>query len=208
MDPYRKTLKERVAARKRNPNIQYDNHTLDPLVLTKEEIETAESYFFQLATKEVRKFLHRDQYEKISKVVDGILLYTGRILPSNEIVFIGNMTDAMKDLNSTSFCVPLVEKNSPIAYSIVLHIHWKSPVSHRGVESMWRYVLKIAFIIEGKDLVQKVKDSCQRSMGPVSNYNLTVAPTFYVTQMDITGPFKSYSPANKRATVKIWLVVS
>ena len=44
-------------------------------------------------------------------------------------------------------------------------------------------------------------------MGPVSNYNLTVAPAFYITQMDIAGPLKAYSFANKRATLKIWMVV-
>ena len=30
---------------------------------------------------------------------------------------------------------------------------------------------------------------------------------FYLCQIDIYGPFNAYSPANKRATVKIWVVV-
>ena len=215
---YLKILKERVATRKDDPDVEYEYTDLKPLVLSEEEVEEANSYMFQVATREVKKFINKDQYQKISKEVDGVLRYSGRILPSNEIVFIGNMTDAMKDLSSTSFCVPLVEKNSPIAYSIIIHVHWNSPVSHRGVETMWRYILKIAFIVDGKDLVQKIKDCCERcrylykktievSMGPVSNYNLTVAPAFYVTQMDIAGPFKAYSLANKRAVLKIWMVV-
>ena len=44
-------------------------------------------------------------------------------------------------------------------------------------------------------------------MGPVSSYNLTVAPAFYISQTDIVGPFKSYSPHNKRNTIKIWFIV-
>ena len=44
-------------------------------------------------------------------------------------------------------------------------------------------------------------------MGPISKYNLTVAPPFYISQVDLAGPFKAYSPHNRRATIKIWLVV-
>ena len=44
-------------------------------------------------------------------------------------------------------------------------------------------------------------------MGPVSKYNLTIAPPFYISQVDICGPFLSYSSHNKRATVKIWFLV-
>ena len=44
-------------------------------------------------------------------------------------------------------------------------------------------------------------------MGPVGEDNLKVAPPFFFTQVDICGPFSAYSPANKRATLKIWIVV-
>ena len=44
-------------------------------------------------------------------------------------------------------------------------------------------------------------------MDPVSENNLKIAPAFYITQVDLTGPFKAYSKHNKRATLKIWLVV-
>ena len=44
-------------------------------------------------------------------------------------------------------------------------------------------------------------------MGPASVYKLKIAPAFYITQVDLTGPFKAYSKHNKRTTLKIWLVV-
>ena len=44
-------------------------------------------------------------------------------------------------------------------------------------------------------------------MGPIPQSRITVAPAFYYTQLDLSGPYKSYSPYNKRTTVKIWLVV-
>ena len=83
---------------------------------------------------------------------------------------------------------------------------------------VWRYVLKKAYIIEGRSIVKNIKRLCQRCrylknktidivMGPVLEYNLKISPAFYITQVDLTGPFKAYSEHNKRTTIKIWLVV-
>ena len=44
-------------------------------------------------------------------------------------------------------------------------------------------------------------------MGPKSNYNFCIAPPFYISQVDLFGPFSSYSFANKRATIKVWFVI-
>lgn len=44
-------------------------------------------------------------------------------------------------------------------------------------------------------------------MGPVPDSSLTIAPAFYHVQLDLSGPFKAFSPINKRTTVKIWLVI-
>ena len=44
-------------------------------------------------------------------------------------------------------------------------------------------------------------------MGPIPKSSLTVAPAFYMCQIDLAGPFKSFHPQNKRSTIKIWLVV-
>ena len=64
----------------------------------------------------------------------------------------------------------------------------------------------------------KIKIHCERcrylskrttdiEMGPVSSYNMTIAPTFYGTQVDIYGPLKAYSLHKRRITIKIWPVV-
>ena len=44
-------------------------------------------------------------------------------------------------------------------------------------------------------------------MGPVKECNMSIAPAFYSTQIDLCGPFSSYSSHNKRATVNIWYIV-
>ena len=135
-----------------------------PLVLTERELSDAKSYFFRKATAEVKHFAKPSEYETISKEENGILFYTGRILPTEKILDVREqMTDAMKDLSATSFCVPLIHKHSPLAYSIVNEIHWHSSVAqHSGIETVWRYVLQIAFIIGGRSVVKKVNLNCVR----------------------------------------------
>ena len=44
-------------------------------------------------------------------------------------------------------------------------------------------------------------------MGPISNHNLSIAPAFYFSQVDIFGTYNAYSNLNKRATIKIWFVI-
>lgn len=132
---------------------------------------------------------------------------------------VGNMTDVIKDLSTATFCVPLVEKHSPIAYSIINEVHWFDPIpKHSGVETVHRQVLRKAFVMEARDLIKKFRKGCERcryltkrtidvAMGPISTHNMTIAPAFYITQVDLAGYFKSYSPHNKRATVKVWFAV-
>ena len=105
------------------------------LLLSEEDISKAENYFFKVATKEVKQFVKENQYKKFSSEKDDILFYTGRILPSEEITFVNPMTDAMRDLASTTFCVPIIDKHSPIAFSIINDIHWNEVVKHSGIET-------------------------------------------------------------------------
>ena len=108
---------------------------------------------------------------------------------------------------------------SPLAYAISSEIHWHHPdVMHGGLESTLRETNRVAFIIGGRTLLKSIKDACARcrflykkeikvAMGPVHDSHLCIAPAFYNTQVDLCGPFESFSNVNKRAKVKIWLVV-
>ena len=148
-----------------------------------------------------------------------ILYYTGRILLNQLIQHIGNPTDVMLDLSLTLFFAPIIHKNSLIAYSIISDIHWYHKVAkHSGVETLMRYVLQKVYVIEGRSLMKQIRKRCERcryllkrcinvAMGLISKYNLTSAPPFYISQVDLVGPFKANSPHNKRATIKIWLTV-
>ena len=129
------------------------------------------------------------------------------------------LADVCTDLTSSTFCVPILDKYSPISYSIINEVHWHSEdARHSGSETVWRFVQLIAFIIEGKPLVKTFRDECPRcrylkkkaidvAMGPVADDHLKIAPPFYACQVDICGSFNSYSNVNKRASIKIWFVV-
>ena len=198
-------LKERVKQKTDRKNIEETSCSKVAVYLSEGDLNNAEKYFFMAATREIKYFMKKKQYRKFSQEKNGILRYTGRILPTDETRAVNPMTSAMKDLTSTTFCVPVIDKYSPIAYSIVNDIHWNNKtVKHSGIDSVWRYVLKYVFIVEGRELVKKIKNSCQRcrylakrtievAMGPISRYNMTIAPAFVISQVDLAGPFKSYS---------------
>jgi hypothetical protein len=192
----------------------------DPtIILTEDDVNTGAKYYHQKATNEVKKFVKDAKWEQISTEKEGILYYSGRILPNQETKSVVQLTEVMKDLSTSTFFVPIIEKNSPLAYSIINEVHWDDPVAkHSGVETVLRYTMKYGHIMEGRELVKKIRQNCERcrylakrtieiSMGPVSQHNLTIAPPFYVTQVDLSGPYKAYTPHNKRSTIKIYLAV-
>ena len=45
------------------------------------------------------------------------------------------------------------------------------------------------------------------AMGPILKHNTVIARAFFITQVDLAGPFSTYSKHNKRTTLKIWLAV-
>ena len=200
-------------------NINTPSTSFTQAILSKHEIQRFENYFYQKATEEVKEFSKPSKYEKISSEKDKILYYTGRILPNQDIQHTGNPTDIMLDLSSTSFFVPIIHKNSPIAYSIISDIHWYHKVAkHSGVETLMRYVLQKVYVIEGRSLMKQIRKRCERcryllkrcinvAMGPISKYGLIITPPFYISQVDLAGPFKAYSPHKKGVTIKIWLAV-
>ena len=187
--------------------------------VSNDETKLALTYLFRKATEEVKKFVDKRSYESISSEVEGILYYTGRILPSMEDRGGPQLSDVMFDLSKTTFCVPLTDKHSPIAYSIVNEVHSHHPdVKHSGVETTLRHVQLVAYVIGGRELVKKYGKNCTRCrilnkntvkvlMGPVHEGQIKVAPVFYRTQVDLFGHFDSFDLTNKRKTIKIWFVI-
>ena len=195
-------------------------NTMAVLHLPDEILNAAKGHFFRKAALVVKEFVAPFKYEHKSAWKDVILFYTGRILPTQEIEGKISLSDVCLDLASSTFCVPITDAFSPIAYAIVTETHWYDPnVKHGGIESVLRYCQNTAYVIGGRALVKSVKRGCAKcrilhkkgvsvAMGPIGENNLNIAPPFYFCQIDLCGPFNAYSPVNKRASLKIWFLVS
>ena len=96
-----------------------DEEEGDAVVLEDAEVMSALDYFYKKSTEELKKFKKKKEYERISEEVDGILYYKGRILLEQSVTGVKDMCDVMIDLSCRTFWVPLVDRYSPFAYSII-----------------------------------------------------------------------------------------
>ena len=93
-------------------------------VLTKYDLRFGEKYFFVLATKEVQEYVPaKDQ--KDMDMRDEVLYYIGRVLDGQEV---NSPVDTMFDVSPLKFVKPVIDRYSPIAYSIMVHSH--SSIAH------------------------------------------------------------------------------
>ena len=182
-------------------------------------LQSSMYYFSRKASDEVKNFLEPYKYENISKEINGVLYYSGRILEDFQYGGYPNLCRVALDLFKTSFCVPVMDQYSPVAISIALETHWHHPdVRHKGVDAIWRQMERICHIIGGQQLAVSVKKRCKKcrvlnktsievAMGPIQVVNFSIAPPFFACQLDIMGPLNAFSVANKRATIKVWLLI-
>ena len=82
-----------------------------------------------------------------------------------------------------------------------------------GIQAIWRQVLKMAFIFEGQPLMAQFRLECPKcnfldkknlkvSTGQLDN-SLCPALAIYNFQINLFGPFSTFSWAKKRATIKV-----
>ena len=184
------------------------------VILTPEELKAGENYFFLKATAEVKKFSAKKDYEHCSVEKEGVLHFSGRLLNTGQVKAV---EEVMFDLNPVSFFQPIVDRHSPVAYSIMLETHWKT-VSHLSAATTYRESLSMAYIIRGRDLAQEVRASChfcrrykarmvEVEMGKTHESRLVIAPPFTYCQVDLLGPYEARCQHNHRSTVKVWGVV-
>ena len=188
------------------------------VILEEEEIDEALRYLYEKATKEVEQFCPLKLWKDTMKI-QNIRFWTSRVLPSQEFTVGIQLSEAMLDLSPTMYCVPLVDEYSPLAWSIVLQVHWEHPTAkHAGVPTVVRHCNGLAHIFNCAQVAQVVKENCARckyikkrtiqlEFGPLSRNQLHIAPPYYVTMCDLFGPFKAFSLTNARQTFKVWFCV-
>lgn len=217
-----KAAKRRVAEKKLDlENTNPDNDRNDKqgekvtsiITFSDEEIKSAETYFMKKATLEVKRFAKEKDWKSSSMEKSEILYYTGRVLDQsiedNEEIFL--------DINQVSFVKPILERYSPLAYSIMIFSH-TSLVQHRNVSATLLESRSIAYIINGRSLAIEVYTSCvvckryrakllQVEMGKIHQSRLSISPAFFYSQVDIMGPFVAICEHNHRSSVNVYGVI-
>ena len=119
------------------------------------------------------------------------------------------MEKCYREITANIILCTTCRKILQMAYSVVKQVHLYSKIAkHGGIEPLLRCTLSTAYMIEGREVVKKVKKDCYScrllpkrtvmvSMGAVSHYKLMIPPAFYYTQLDLSGPFKAYTLHNK-----------
>ena len=154
--------KVRTVLLKPSPVLPTTVNTSD-IMITDTEIKQAENYYFRRATYELKHFNKPTIYEKISSDKDGLLIYKGRILPSQQIKSVVPLCEVMKDLSSTAFCVPVIDKFSPVALGVINDIHWNHKVAkHSGVETVVRCAMSLCYVIDCREVARMVGKACLR----------------------------------------------
>ena len=125
---------------------------LPPVGMVRTENDTlmkyAEHYYFWKATLEVKNFSNSKDYKNSCIEKYGILFYTGRILHGQTI---DTPVDPFLDIEPLEFVRPLMDRWSPVAYSIMLHVH--TYISHhKNVNVTLRESRSIGYVIRGRDL--------------------------------------------------------
>ena len=185
-------------------------------------INMALYYLFRKGANEVKKFNSAQTIKKHMVERDGILLSKNRMMDCLNYTYTGEISVDLGSLGIKAN-TPVLDRHSPLSYSIAQHIHWKL-APHRGMETHHRVALEHVTILQGMSLFKELSIECIRcnmrrkrvieaSMGGLSKYQLTIAPPFWVAQMDLFGPFLTYVPGFERNSsnrqvleAKVWVM--
>jgi hypothetical protein len=181
--------------------------------LSSHELRIGEHYYYRRSTIETLKCAPKKDL-KDTDLRGKILYYTGRILHGQDVDAPEN---SMFDIDHLCFVRPVVDRYSPVAYSIMVHAHTEV-VNHRSAVATLRSSRDIVYILRGRDLANEVRESCKfctrykrkllaPEIGPVHPNRLTVAPAFYLSQVDIFGPLDARCEHNHRSSIKVYGLV-
>ena len=192
--------------------VDVNNDSKRSISLTDEELSASLEHIYKKATKEIFKYHDKKTIDKMGQLKDGILYCKTRLLEGQTLRAVGGLEDTvdLQSLTGVNFNVPLIDRHSPLAVSIALHLHY-AVVKHKGAETIYRMSLQYARILQGRILLKEVTDDClfckkirgkylRQIMGPLSEYQLSISPIFYYTYIDAWGPVKAYVPGYEKET--------
>ena len=168
-------------------------------------------YWYSKATQEVEKFVKPETVARVGVKKNGVLYCRSRILDGQRVINAGDINlESLGAGIGLHLMTPLVDRHSPIAYSIARFIH-EVAGNHAGFETCWRISLEYCHIIQGSTLFKEIGEECskcqiirkkyiERCFGPVSDHQLTIAPMFHTAYLDLDGSYEVFVPGHERAT--------
>ena len=181
-----------------------------PVNLTDVDLSLSFEYLFRKGSKEVKEFNKESHINKIAVEKGVILFCRSRILEGQRFLVMGGLEDMDMKLDvGLNFNTPVLDRYSPLSYSIAHYIHYHvvRPM-HSGMETCYRTSLGYCHIMQGFGLFKEVGDDCvgcaklrqkylDVAMGPVSDQQLTVSPPFWITMCDLDGPINVFVPGHE-----------
>ena len=186
------------------------------ITITDDDQSRALEYLFRKASKEVKAFHKPEFLKKIAVEKDGIFYSKSRILDGQRVQVAPGFEDldflkSFKPFQSGfNLVCPVLDRFSPVSFAIAFYIH-NTLYKHRGYESSYRFSLDFVHILEGLRLFREIGEECvqckkirgkylEYAMGPLPDESFTVAPAFYVCQLDLYGPINVYVPGHSMKT--------
>ena len=192
--------------------VKIDGDPSRMISITDKELSASLEYLYKKAAKEVFQYNDKKSVDRVAEFHDGILYCKTRLLEGQTLRVVGDLKDSvdLQSLTGVNFRVPVMDRHSPLALSIALHLHY-NVVKHKGYETVHRISLQFAKILQGRVLMKDVSEDCifckklrldylKQVMGPLSDLQLSVSPVFYYTYIDAWGPLKAYVPGFERET--------
>ena len=115
--------------------------------------------------------------------------------------------------------LPILMPDSRVAYLYMVYAHCgEFGLVHRGLVSTLARSRRKVWIVRGRDLAKRVVRSCPRcdkdrkvmlvqQMAEIKKEQLTVAPPWTHIAFDFAGPLSVKGEVNKRAKMKVWVLV-
>lgn len=176
-----------------------------------EDIARGLKYWFRKGTAEVIEFNKPEMIKRMSVKDDDILYCKSRIQDGQRFLMTGEFpTDSLGLEIGLNMKTPLLDRWSPISYSVAMFIH-ELVAKHSGYETCHRLALEYVHIIQGASLFRQIGDECSKCkrirkkylevvFGPVDDSQLTIAPPFHYAVVDIWGPVYTFVPGHERKT--------
>ena len=141
---------------------QPDGYGGSVMVFDDSDIARAQQYWFQKATAEVLQFVGQDTVKRVGVMREGILYCRSRIHDGQRLMQTGGCdVDDIGAEVGLNLMTPLVDRYSPIAYSVAMYIH-NQVGRHSGYETCFRLSLEYCHILQGSSLFKQLGQECSK----------------------------------------------